>query len=148
VPFDLPRTPANRIQFQIADVAGITGTVTYTVRGPLSIDGPAVGTIDTPYTFTAALNPVTGTVVPPITYTWQATEQAPVVHRSGGIDVAIFTWTVPGPKTVAVTATSVGGDIAVAAHGIAARDMAAEGYVYLPMVMRNWTAVPTSASTR
>jgi hypothetical protein len=126
VPFDLPRTGLNQVQFRIADVGGLTSTSTYIVRGPLGIDGPATGAVGAPYTFTASINPLTGTVVAPITYTWQATEQARVVNSGEGVDRAVFTWTTPGPKTVVVTATNAEGTIASAAHTVVI-----EWYVYL-----------------
>jgi hypothetical protein len=135
VPFGLPRTPSNRVQFRVADVAGITSTATYVVRGPVSIAGPSVGALDMPYTFTASIDLLTGTVVSPVTYTWQATEQALVVHRGGLTDTAVFTWGVVGPKTIVVTATSAGGDVGVAVH-----DVAIGWQVYLPLVLRGWPA--------
>jgi WD40 repeat protein len=135
VPFGLPRTPSNRIQFQVADMAGFTSTAAYVVRGPLSIVGPSVGTLDTPYTFTAGIDLLTGTVVPPVTYTWQATGQTSVTHRNELSDTAVFTWGVVGSKAIIVTATSAGGVIGSAAHGIA---IAVGRYIYLPLVMRDW----------
>jgi hypothetical protein len=135
VPFGLPRTPSNRVQFRVADVAGITSTATYAVRGPVSIAGPSVGALDTPYTFATSVDLLTGTVVPPVTYTWQATEQALVVHRGGLNDTAVFTWGVVGHQTIVVTATSADGDVGVAVH-----DVAIGWQVYLPLVLRGWPA--------
>ncbi len=141
VPFSLPRTPSNRVQFRVADVAGFTSTAAYVVRGPVSIAGPSMGAFDAPYTFTARIDPLTGTVPLPVTYTWQATGQPIVVHGGGISDTAVFTWTL-GPdsalvpfKQVVVTATNVSGDIGSAVH-----DFTIQRYVYLPLVMRNWLA--------
>ena len=131
VPFGFPRTPSNRIQFRIADVAGLTSTATYIVRGPVSIFGPSAGALDTPYTFTASIDLLTGTVVPPVTYAWQATDQVSVVHKGGLEDTVVFSWAVVGRKTLVVTATGESGDIGSAAH-----DISVGWYVYLPLVMR------------
>lgn len=141
VPFEYPSATANRIQFQVADVAGNTGTATYTVRSrsPVSITGPLVGTAELPYvagrpyTFLATVKPLTGTVVQPITYAWQATHQAPVTHQSGLSDTATFTWILAGPKTVVVTASNAEGII-----GKASRTIGLRGYVYLPLVVKRW----------
>jgi hypothetical protein len=126
VPFDLPRTGPNQIEFRIADMGDLTSAATYAVRGPLNIDGPATGAVGAPYTFTAFIDPVTGTVVTPITYTWQATEQARVVSQGDGFDSTVFTWTSPGPKTIVVTATNVEGIIGSAVHTV---DVAWQVYV-------------------
>jgi hypothetical protein len=141
VPFSLPRTPSNRIQFRVADVAGFTSTATYVVRGPVSIAGPSMGAFDTPYAFTASIDLLTGTVPLPITYTWQASEQQVVVRGGGISDTVVFTWTA-GPdtavvpfKTIVVTATNVSGDIGSAVHSFTI-----QRHVYLPLVMRNWFA--------
>jgi hypothetical protein len=135
VPFGLPRTPSNRVQFQVADMAGFTSTAAYIVRGPVSIAGPSAGALDTPYTFTAGINLLTGTVVPPVTYTWRATGQTSLNHRSELSDTAVFTWDIVGPKTIVVTATNASGTIGNATHEIA---IGIGGRVYLPLVMRNW----------
>jgi hypothetical protein len=141
VPFGLPRTPSNRIQFRIADTAGFSSTVIYTVRGPLSIIGPATGSIRIPYVFTAGVRPLTGTLALPITYTWQTTDQDRVARRRDGLtDTVVFTWNMPGSNTVLVTATNAGGDV-----GRAEQRIAITAPVYLPLMMRDWqvgTLVP------
>jgi hypothetical protein len=141
VPFGLPRTPSNHIQFRIADAIGLSSTAVYTVRGPLSIIGPTTGSVGIPYTFTASIRLLTGTLTLPITYSWQATDRDGVVRTWDGLtDTEVFAWKVPGAKTVVVTATNAGGDI-----GRAEQRIAVTGYVYLPLTMRNWqvgTLVP------
>ncbi|MCP4539310.1 MAG: SpoIID/LytB domain-containing protein [Chloroflexi bacterium] len=139
VAFGLPRTPSNRIQFQVSDVAGLTSTASYVVRGPVSIVGPSIGALEIPYTFTASIDTLAGTIVTPITYTWQATELPVIVHRGGISDEVVFTWTA-GPdtavipfKTIIVTATNDSGDVGSAAH-----NFVTQRCVYLPLVMRNW----------
>jgi hypothetical protein len=134
VPFGLPRTPSNRIQFRIADTAGLSSTAAYTVRGPLSIMGPTTGSVGIPYVFTASVRPLTGTLALPITYTWQTTDQDRVVRRRDGLtDTELFTWKMPGSKTVVVTATNAGGDV-----GRAEQRIAVTAHIYLPLVVRNW----------
>ncbi|MDY7076645.1 MAG: hypothetical protein SXV54_06925, partial [Chloroflexota bacterium] len=135
LPFGMPRTPSNLVQFQVTDLAGLTGAATYVVRGPLNITGPSSASLaDTSHTFTASVNLLTGTVVSPITYTWQATGQPLVARRSGLSDTMIFTWTIPGPKTITVTATNE-----IRAIGSAIHDFTIEECVYLPLVMRDWS---------
>jgi hypothetical protein len=133
VPFGYPRTPSNRIQFRVTDMAGLTGAASYVVPGPVSVAGPSVGTFDVPYTFIASVDLLTGTVVPPVTYTWRATDWPFVVHRGELDDTTVFSWGVAGPKTIVVTATGTGGDIGSAAH-----DIAIGWQIYLPLAMRDW----------
>ena len=75
----------------------MNGTVVVLPAGPVppaavSIAGPFVGVIDTAYTFTATVSPLTATV--PITYFWQATGQSPIMHTGSELsDTVVFTWT-------------------------------------------------------
>ena len=66
----------------------------------------------------------------PITYTWQADEQAPQVHvTAASQDVASFAWSSPGLKIVRVSAANAGGT-AAAVHSVrvpAASAVSAEG---------------------
>ncbi|MBN2005011.1 MAG: DNRLRE domain-containing protein [Anaerolineae bacterium] len=63
-----------------------------------NISGPSQGITDTAYTFNANITPVTATL--PITYTWEADEQAP---SSGASADVTYTWNTPGWKTITVT---------------------------------------------
>lgn len=74
------------------------------------LSGPTAGLSNTAYGFTAIVNPVTTTL--PISYAWQATEQAPVTHSSGITDPITFTWNLPGTKLITITATTVNGTLA------------------------------------
>jgi len=73
----------------------------------VTIGGPATGTVNTGYTFTATVSPDTATQ--PITYTWQATGQSPVVHTGGLTDTVTFTWSATGTQVITVTAANAGG---------------------------------------
>ena len=73
----------------------------------VSITGPALGFVQNSYPFTATIAPATAT--PPFTYTWEATEQAPVTVNSGLTDTVSFTWNSPGTKAITVTAVNATG---------------------------------------
>lgn len=69
--------------------------------------------MDAVYTFSAQVGPPTTTF--PITYTWEATDQAPVVHVVAALsDTQPFAWGLPGFKTVRVTAANAGGAVSQA----------------------------------
>ncbi len=70
----------------------------------VTISGVTQGVINTAYSFDASITPANAT--PPITYTWQATDQAPVNGAT-----ANFTWSTPGIKTVTVTVQNCGGTV-------------------------------------
>jgi hypothetical protein len=103
------------------------------------IDGPATGSINTTYTYTATVLPLgAGTVGWPITYTWEATGQDQKVHPSGSIsstDTVTFAWSSASPATKTITVTVADGsgspvfdnhETVITAHNI-----------YLPLVIRN-----------
>jgi photosystem II stability/assembly factor-like uncharacterized protein len=70
------------------------------------ITGSITGAIQTSYTFTATISPVTTTI--PLTYVWQATDQSPITHTniSNLIDTVPFTWSTPGDKVITVTVSN------------------------------------------
>jgi len=70
------------------------------------INGPMTGTINTAYTFTATVFPLTATL--PITYVWQATGQSPVTHAGSlnRTDTVTFTWSITGTQVITITATN------------------------------------------
>ncbi len=78
------------------------------VIGVLEADlsGPDVGINSTPYTFTVQTGPALATQ--PITYRWQATDQAEVVHTGGLDDTVSYTWDSSGIKTIHVTVSNPG----------------------------------------
>ncbi len=71
----------------------------------VSITGPAGGVIQTSYTFTASVTPITSTV--PVTYVWQASGQAPITHTGGLTDTVDFIWGSGGVKAITVTASNL-----------------------------------------
>ncbi|MBU1746364.1 MAG: NPCBM/NEW2 domain-containing protein, partial [Chloroflexi bacterium] len=75
----------------------------------VTITGPATGVIDTGYTFTATISPITATT--PITYVWQADGQSPITHTSGLSDTVALTWNTTGTKSITVTVTNIGGTV-------------------------------------
>ncbi len=95
------------------------------------IDGPSEGAVDTPYTFTASVNPLTATQ--PITYLWQATGQSDVRHLNGLSDTIVLTWMAGTTGTQWITATaSNDSGAALDTHFI----LFGARKVYLPAVMR------------
>ncbi len=94
----------------------IQSTITVTFTEPagepvapevVSLDGPTLGIVATPYTFTAAVEPISVTL--PITYVWQATGQTPVTHTDvmSITDMFSFTWNVTSTQSITVTATNL-----------------------------------------
>jgi hypothetical protein len=96
--------------------AGVGGAA-YVFYGEPSIVAPdsvtmsdaTQGAIGTSYPFTAIVSPENATL--PITYVWQATEQAPVTHTGGLFDSVTFAWATIGTKDINVTATNAGGQV-------------------------------------
>ncbi|MCP4416220.1 MAG: hypothetical protein GY805_06340, partial [Chloroflexi bacterium] len=68
----------------------------------ISLDGPADGTIDVSYSFTATTNPANTTS--PITYTWEITDQDTITSSGGISNIIVLEWASPGSKTITVTA--------------------------------------------
>ena len=74
-----------------------------------TISGPTAGTVNTAYTFTATVSPLTATQ--PITYVWQATGQSPMAHTGGLSDTVTYNWNTPGTKIIIVMAQNGGGAV-------------------------------------
>jgi hypothetical protein len=86
-----------------------THLITITVPPPapvalteVQVTGPVTALVGTDVMLTAVARPVSTTQ--PITYTWQATGQAAVVHTGGLTDTVSFNWVDAGPKIIMVTA--------------------------------------------
>jgi hypothetical protein len=73
----------------------------------VAVTGPATGTVDVTYAFTATVAPVTASQ--PITYTWWSTTHDPVTHTAGLSDTNAFGWSTAGTQTITVTAANAGG---------------------------------------
>jgi hypothetical protein len=76
----------------------------------VTLNAPAIGVINTTYTFTATVSPITATT--PFTYVWQATGLTTQTHTGRGTsDTATFTWPsgATGIKTISVSATNQAG---------------------------------------
>ncbi|MCS7324242.1 MAG: 5'-nucleotidase C-terminal domain-containing protein [Thermoflexales bacterium] len=70
----------------------------------------ASGLINKPQVFTATVAPSTATT--PITFTWEADEQSPVVDVVNGlVSSQAFTWTTTGAKRITVTVENADGSI-------------------------------------
>jgi len=122
---------------------GVEGTVTDThlvaINVPptrVVITGPMTGVVNSAYTFTATVSPVTATL--PITFTWEASEQSPLTHTGGLSDVVTFTWRTPGARAIIVTVMNAGGTVA-GAHAISinASPTTEPFLIYLPLVLKD-----------
>jgi hypothetical protein len=76
----------------------------------VTITGPAMGAVNTAYTFTATVSPVTATT--PVTYTW-----TPAPDSGQGAATVRYTWAATGVKTIWVMAQNIGGAVTTT-HGI------------------------------
>ena len=142
----LPWEPRDRVYARFRDEFGNASDnysdTTYPVFSPpperqfpfpptgMAIDGPSTGLIETSYSFTSTVSPITATL--PITYVWQANQQSPLTNTGALSDSVTFTWQATGTQAITVTASNVGGT-ATGAHAIT---------IYSP-VQAAFTAVPT-----
>jgi len=116
-----------------------THWVTVTVPPPPTLEvilsGPSTGAVDTAYTFLATVN---STLFLPLTYTWEASGQTPVVHPGQGLtDTVTFAWDTPGVQVITVTvanATTAAWDTHTLVLTLS------DYFVYLPMVARDFSA--------
>jgi subtilisin family serine protease len=98
----------------------VTDTRLITVEMPcfsledVALTGPVSGTAGVATVFTATVAPPTTT--PPVTYTWEATGQTPLVQTGGVSDTAAFTWDVAGTHATTVTAVNACGDTVTDTH--------------------------------
>ncbi len=93
----------------VSDVFTIYVSLPVTPPSAASINGPASGTVNTPYQFTVTVEPVSTTT--PLTYTWEATGQTPIVNNGDLSDAVSFTWNTPGVKTIVVTAANAAASV-------------------------------------
>jgi hypothetical protein len=123
VSFTWDKPGSKSITVTVTNAGGsVTATYVIIVNIPLNsvdISGPVVGGAETVQTFVAAVSPDPAMV--PITYSWQATGQAPVTYTNGTSNTAAFTWSTIGVQTVTVTATNIVGAVSDS-HAIAVVD--------------------------
>lgn len=99
---------------------------------PITLSGPEEGKVNIEYAFTALLEPISPTL--PLTYTWTASEQAPVSHVSSQLsDTISYTWSITGLKTLMVVAESVSQTL-TATHQIEL----SKHFVYLPLIAKDF----------
>jgi hypothetical protein len=100
----------------------------------VEVHGPEIGAVDTAYAFVGVVDPVTATL--PITYSWEAVGQDPVVRPDGvATDTIEFTWEVTGVKSVTVTVANDCGGTQTDSRTIT---IGPRKPLYLPFVVRDY----------
>ncbi|HHN93197.1 MAG TPA: PKD domain-containing protein, partial [Anaerolineae bacterium] len=107
--------------------------------GEVSISGPPTSTEGISVTFTATVNPVSGTASLPVTFTWQASGLETLVHYDALSDTATFTWTEAGPQVVTVTVANECG-------GVTASRVITIASACIPPQAVSLTAIPTGTT--
>jgi hypothetical protein len=115
----------------VTSASAVRATLVYSV----GVSGLTQGDTDHAYTFNAAVLP--DVVSFPITYTWEATDKASIVHTNVYLtsDSAAFTWTTPGTKTITVTA-AIAGATTSSVHLIGIEGLVLDKFIFLPLVLR------------
>lgn len=96
------------------------------IEGPLDVTGTLY--TDAPYTFEAAITPITATT--PITYTWTPTPTNGQHHPT-----ARYQWDTPGAYTITLTAENCGGPITAPVREVIVE--APPYRIYLPLILRH-----------
>jgi len=100
-----------------------------TPLGGVDLSGPVRGMSGGADVFEAAAYPAQATL--PVTFTWQAGAQAPVVRTLDRLsDTLVITWGVAGPQTVTVRAVNAGAAVSATVA------IQVDGRIYLPSVQR------------
>ena len=128
---------------EVTDVYGeyALHNASFTIQTPLPCIAPAnVGITGPTRAIVGALASFTATIGPPdaalpISYTWTASNLAPVSQTSGLSDTAGFTWDAPGQKAITVTARNAAGSV-TATHAITISTSVVQHEIYLPLVLR------------
>jgi CSLREA domain-containing protein len=89
----------------ICDIGSVEYLLIPIPLSDVTLDGPTSGDVGSTYSYTATATPISATL--PISYSWLAAGQAPVVHTNGLTDTASFTWDAPGSYTVTIIASNV-----------------------------------------
>ncbi|MFN8454920.1 MAG: hypothetical protein U0401_09680 [Anaerolineae bacterium] len=98
------------------------------------LSGSTSGVVSTTYAFTATTSPVTATT--PLTYTWQASEQTPVIHSNGLSDTVDFNWITSGAKTITVTVNN-GITQVSSTHTISLTAVTEPQETFLPIILKS-----------
>jgi hypothetical protein len=101
----------------------------------VTASGSTQGNTNHTYTFNAAIAPEITTF--PITYTWEATDQSPIVHANlyQTTDSVLFAWSMPGTKTITVTA-AMAGAMTYDVHEIVIEGLVLDKHIFLPLVLQ------------
>jgi N-acetylneuraminic acid mutarotase len=105
-------------------MADHTALTVITLPTSVTISGPELGFVGTPYTFTATVEPISTTL--PLTYIWQTDGQQPITHTGGLTDTVSFIWDMPGIQPITVTASNPAGSV-LASHEITISDVPISG---------------------
>ena len=133
--FDTPGTYAYHCMHH-PDVMRAAVVVLPPVQPPtaVSIAGSTEITVNTAYTFTATVSPISATL--PITFYWQATGQLPVTDTDRGVtDTITFTWPSGTTGAQIIIATAANGGASATGTYIA---IIAPKKVYLPVVIKSF----------
>jgi hypothetical protein len=82
----------------------------------VTLEGPGLGLVGQEYTFTTTAGPVT--LEQPITYTWTATNQSPLIVSDGLTSTRTLSWADTGPQGISVAVASALGAESTASHPI------------------------------
>lgn len=105
----------------------------YAAPESLSLSGPLTLPAGWPALFTAQVTPP-GTTLP-LTYTWEASGQAAVIHQGGLSDTLSLTWPDPGEQHITLTAANAYGAPVTITYTLTVT--APEIKVFLPVVAKN-----------
>jgi len=115
-----------RISFDDRDIGDLKLATTPVGVESLSLSGPLTATVGSVYTFTASVTPPDASL--PVTYTFQATDQAPA-QMVGGTQAGItYTWDAAGVRQLQVSAENLAG-LVTATHTITITDLPIGGLV-------------------
>jgi PKD repeat protein len=94
---------ANPTLYQAA--AWLNSSIFSVAPAEITLNGPQIGLASHPYTFTAAVSPISATL--PIIYHWLPEEGQPPITPTGGLsDTASLAWAAPGIYTLTVSAVN------------------------------------------
>lgn len=116
--------------------SGLMATAVFTIPCPsppsaVDISGPTTGFATVSTRFTAAASPLSA--AQPLTYTWEATNQLPIIQTGGITNTIDYTWAVTGTQTITVTAVNALGGPVTTTHTIAIVEPLQD---YLPVVFK------------